>query len=295
MSPTPAPQFTRQEDEPLYPNVLYNRPVTRTAAGTLLVVGGHSGEFSQPTAIHQLAIAAGVGECRVVLPDVWAKLLGGAPGTAFAASSPSGSLGREALGRILQLAEETDAVALGASLSNNSHTAMLVERLLAELQAPVILFDDALRIMQHNLTSITQNPQALVIATMHDVFKLCGTLQIPISIRPDGGLLNKLEIVQDLRTASACSYVIYGSEIIVAADTDMVVTPINYRLSLVPTLFPAVLGTFWLQNLRTNPRAGLVTAAYVIRMASAHLGSTDRPSVSELAKALEAATRQDDW
>src|SRR4051812_16862820 len=124
-----TPQFTRQEDEPLFPNILYNRPVTRHAAGRLLVAGGHSGEISLPTIIHQLGIAAGLGECHVVLPDNLAKFLGGAPGTFFAASNPSGSLAPEALGRILELSEEADAVALGASLSNNSTTAMLVENL----------------------------------------------------------------------------------------------------------------------------------------------------------------------
>src|SRR3954469_20037555 len=103
-----AVQFTRQDADPLYPKVLYNRPITRSGGGRLLIVGGHSGEFSLPTAIHQFAVAAGVGEAVAVLPDNLAKFLGGAPGTAFAASSTSGSLGREALGRILELSEESD-------------------------------------------------------------------------------------------------------------------------------------------------------------------------------------------
>src|SRR3954470_20599597 len=108
MSSTPV-QFTRQTDTPLYPKVLYNRPITRSGGGRLLIVGGHSGEFSMPTAIHQFAVAAGVGEAVAVLPDNLAKFLSGAPGTTFAASSSSGSLGREALGRILELSEDSDA------------------------------------------------------------------------------------------------------------------------------------------------------------------------------------------
>jgi NAD(P)H-hydrate repair Nnr-like enzyme with NAD(P)H-hydrate dehydratase domain len=288
-----SPQFTRQADTPLYPNVLFSRPVTRSGGGTLLVVGGHSGEFSQPTAIHQLALAAGVGECQVALPDVLAKLLGGAPGTHFVASSPSGSLGTEALGRILELSEEADAVALGASLSNNSNTSILVEKLAAELERPVVVFADALTVLQHNIRTVTDNPSALVIATMPEVFKLCGRLGIPINIRRDAGLINKLEIVQDLRADSACQYAVFGSEIIVAAGAEMVVTPINHRLSLIPALFHAVLSTFWLQN-RGNKHAGLATAAYVIRAASAYLGATDRPAVADLAAALDRVLRQDD-
>jgi NAD(P)H-hydrate repair Nnr-like enzyme with NAD(P)H-hydrate dehydratase domain len=290
MATTPA--FIRQEDTPLYPKILYNRPVTRTGAGRLLVVGGYPGEFSLPTTIHQLSMAAGIGECSVVLPETLAKLLGGAPGTFYAPANPSGSLSPEGLGRILELSEDADAVALGASLSNNSTTAILIEKLVAELERPYAIFEDGLRAMHHNLRAVTDNPDALVIVTMAEVFKLCGLLQIPIRIREGAGLINKLEIIADLAAASRCSYAVYGTEIIVAAGGPLVVTPINYRLSLVPAIFYAVLPTFWLQS-PTNRAAGLATGAYIIRDASAHLGATDRPSVGDLAAALDQARRAD--
>jgi len=251
----------------------------------MLIVGGHSGEFSLPTATHQFAVAAGIGEATAVLPDNLAKLLGGAPGVAFAASSTSGSLGREALGRILELSEETDAVAIGASLSSNSNTAMLTERLAQEVKRPLIVFDDALTSLRQNIALVTDNPQALVILTMAEVFKLCGALGIPINIRPHAGLINKLEIIRDLASASACAYAVYGTEIIIASGGQLTVTPINYRLSLTPALFYGTLSTFWIQN-RTNPVAGLTTGAYLIAQAGADLGDTQRPSAASLAQAL---------
>jgi NAD(P)H-hydrate repair Nnr-like enzyme with NAD(P)H-hydrate dehydratase domain len=285
------PQFTRQTDEPLFPNTLYNRPVTRHGAGRLLVVGGHTGELSQPTALYQLATSAGVGECNVVLPDTLAKLLSGAPGTHFAAATPSGSLAPEALGRILQLAEDADAVALGASLSNNSGTAMLVEKLVAEIEQPLLVFGDALTILRHNLRAITDRPNALVVATMSEIFKLSGALGVPISIRPDAGLMNKLEIIQDLRSAGTCQYAVYGTEVIAAADQDMIVTPLNYHLALTPALFPAVLGTWWLQN-RTDRRAGLATGSFLLYQLGKKFGPTDKPTVTQLAGALNELLRQ---
>src|SRR5207245_2452987 len=115
---------------------------------------------------------------------------------------------------ILRLSEEAEAVAIGASLSNNSHTTVLVERLLQELKRPVIIFGDALTSMQHNLGIITQRPDCLTIITMPEVFKLCGVLGVPINIRPGGGLINKLEIIRDLAAASKCQYFVYGSETI---------------------------------------------------------------------------------
>ena len=287
----PTPQFISQTGAPLYPKVLYNRPITRSGGGRLLIVGGHSGEFSLPTAIHQFALAAGVGEATAVMPDKLAKFLGGAPGTAFAASTPSGSLDRAALGRILELSEVADAVAIGASLSNNSNTAMLTERLITEIERPVIIFDEGLVALRHHPTSFTDNPQALVILTMAEVFKLCGSLSIGINIRPHGGLVNKLEIVQNLAAASTCAYAVYGTEIIIAAGAELIVTPVNYRLSLTPALFYGTLSTFWLQN-RTAPTKGLATGAYLIAQAGASLGDTGRPSASGLAAALTQTLKQ---
>lgn len=296
--------YIRQLDQPLYPKTLYNRPINRLGGGRLLIVGGHTGELSLPTAIHQLALSSGVGECRVILPDTLAKLLGGAPGTYFAPSTPSGSLSTEALGRILELSEDCDAVALGASLSNNSITTMLIEKLTRELTRPIIAFEDALPALASDVTALTERQDALVILTMPGVFKLCGALSIPIEIRPGGGLLNKIEIIRDLADRSRCHYAVYGTEIITAShredgpghdtDPELVVTPIDYHLSLMPALFPATLGTFWLQS-TADRAAGLVTGAYVIAQAGNHLTTPDRPTISTLAKAIDHYLRQDDF
>jgi ADP-dependent NAD(P)H-hydrate dehydratase / NAD(P)H-hydrate epimerase len=287
------PEFIRQTDQPLYPRVLYNRPITRMGGGRLLIVGGHSGEFSLPTAVHQFATAAGIGEATAVLPDNLAKLLGGAPGVAFAASSPSGSLARNALGRILELSEEADAVMIGASLSNNSDTAMLTERLVGEIERPLIVVDEALTALRQNTPAITDRPQTLVVLTMTEVFKLCGALSIPINIRRDAGLVNKLEIVQNLAAASRCAYAIYGTEIIIATGPSLIVTPINYHLSLTPALFYGTLATFWLQNF-ADPIAGLATGAYLIAQAGTSLGETERPSASGLAATLSKILKNSD-
>jgi NAD(P)H-hydrate repair Nnr-like enzyme with NAD(P)H-hydrate dehydratase domain len=291
---TDVPAFIQQDGAPLYPKILYNRPVTRQGAGRLLIVGGYASEFSLPTTMHQLALAAGLGECQVVLPDSLARVVGGAPDTLFVPSSPSGSLGTEALGRIVSLAEEADAVAIGASLSNNSHTSILVERLLQEVERPVIAFADALPALQHHVQLVTDREDCLVIITMPEVFKLAGQLGVAIAIRRDGGLMNKLEIIRDLAAASRCHYVVYGSEIVVAAGDELIVTPVNYRLSLIPAAYYSVMSTSWLQN-PGRRREGLATGAYLLREASRSLGATDRPSAGQLATALDRLLDQAEW
>jgi hypothetical protein len=166
-----------------------------------------------------------------------------------------------------------------------------VEKLVAELEQPLIVFGDALTILRHNLRVITDRPNALVVATMAEVFKLCGAMGVPINIRPEAGLMNKLEIIQDLRAASSCQYAVYGTEIIAAADPAMIVTPVNYHLALTPSLFPAVLGTWWLQN-RTDRRAGLATGSFLLYQLGKKFKPTDKPTVTQLAATINELLRQ---
>jgi len=276
------PVFERQSRELLYPKVLWNRPVARLGAGRLLLPGGHSGEFSLVTGVHQVAEASGAGDCVAALPDSLVKILGGAPNTTFVASSPSGSLGREGLARLIELSEDADVLLLGANLSNNSLTTILIERLMAESERPVIAFSDALVSLQYDLKGLAEREGNLLIVTMPEIFKLAAALGVAITIRRDGGILNKLEIIRDVAAASKCDYVVYGSEIIVSAGGKLGISTVNYRLGQLPAIYYGTLSVFWAQNAK-QPFEGLMTGAWVLGQVSEKIFSDPkrRPSLTD--------------
>lgn len=280
------PVFIRQNDTPLYPKILWNRPVSRRGAGRLLIPGGHTGEFSLPTSLFQAAEASGIGECTVALPDALIKFLSGASGATFVPSSTSGSLGQEASGLLLHRAEDYDAMLLGASMSNHSQTTILLETLIRETPIPLILIEDAISLLEHQAKLLVGNENHLLLLTMPQVFKLAGRLGVSIRIKPNGGLINKLEIVRDISAASKCTYVIWGSELIVAApDRELIVTPMNHRMSLLPAVIYGVLSTFWIQN-SGDRRAGLATASYLLKDVGQSLPEQSRPTLTAALKLL---------
>lgn len=283
------PKFIRQDEAPLYPKILWNRPVSRRGAGRLLIPGGHTGEFSFPSALFQAATSAGIGECRVAFPDALVKLFSGASGTTFVPSSTSGSLGQEGSGLILHMAEEYDAMLLGASLSNHSQTTILLETLIRESSVPLILIEDAIALLEHQAELLVGNEKHLLIVTMPQVFKLAGRLGVPIHIKPNGGLINKLEIVRDLTAASKCTYVVWGSELIVAEPgRELIVTPMNHRMSQLPAVLYGALSTFWIQNIGDR-RAGLATASYLLKEVGQSLPAQSRPALTTALKSLRQA------
>ena len=88
-----------QKAKPLFPQLLWSRPMNRQASGRILLVGGHTGGLSNLQTLYQLVQAAGIGEARLAVPDVQAKLLGATGLADFLPSSPSGSIGKGAYGQ----------------------------------------------------------------------------------------------------------------------------------------------------------------------------------------------------
>ncbi len=275
--------FQKQTNEPLYPKVLWNRPVAARAAGRLLVLSGHSGDLNTPQTIYGSAVAAGIGDCRVVLPDAVRKLVGDAAMASYVPSSPSGSLGRASLAAILDLADDYDVIAIGGGLSQNSETTMLVESLLAETKKPVILSDDALVLMKHQLKEIAQRPNSLILTDMVGLIKASGALGVAVSIRPDGGIINKVEILKDYLDAGKASYVVVGTELIVGVGEHVSVTPYELTTAAIQGIATGVLGTFWTQ---AQSFEGITTGAFILARGAE---SAETRTASGIAKAVSAA------
>src|SRR5580704_8376648 len=91
----------QKPNEPLYPGLSWSRPQNRQTAGKLLVIGGNVHTFAAVGESYSVAVAAGIGTVRVILPDALQKTIGKvfAAGE-FAPSTPSGSFAKQALAPI---------------------------------------------------------------------------------------------------------------------------------------------------------------------------------------------------
>ncbi len=258
------PGFDRQSDEPLFPDIFWNRPTIKSRGGRLLVVGGHSGAFSLVQGIYQTAEAAGIGEVHAAMPDALRPLLRDAGFGIFLPSTVSGSLGRAALGELMSLADDHDAAVIGANLTTNSETGIMIESLLTRSDQPVVVTQEGINVMKFNPEAITGNPKALVVSTMNGLFDLAGNLHMPIAIRPRSGVMGKLEILHQLASISRCHYVVVDQEVLVSADGRLGLTPLHRALTPLPALPIGIQATMWLQH-RAKPYEALMTGAYILR------------------------------
>ena len=111
-------------DKPLYPDLLWSRPEQAAQAGKLLVIGGNAFGFSAPAEAFQAALDAGVGTCRVILPDRLQKTVGRIlEAGEYAPSTPSGSFAKKSLATLIDYSQWADATLLAGDFGRNSETA----------------------------------------------------------------------------------------------------------------------------------------------------------------------------
>ena len=282
------PTFVKQGNEPLFPEVFWNRPTMRARAGRLLAIGGQRNQFSLLQAVYQLAEAAGIGECQAAMPDSLRRLVGPAEFARLLPASASGSLGKAALGELLAIAPDFDALIIGMNLTTNAETGVMIESLITRLEMPVVVTEEAIGILKFNPALITGNPQALVVTTMAGLFALANHHSMPIAIKPQAGVVAKMEILQQLVDISKCAYVVCDGEVLVAAEGQMSLTPLDHSLSNLPAAPIGVAATFWTQH-RAKPFTALTTAAFVLAQAAR---KTDKPSYSTLQAGVRQALKR---
>lgn len=259
--------FLSQKDEPLFPDILWNRPTNIGRAGRLLIVGGHKNEFSQIQHIFEVSDASGIGDIKAAMPDSLRRLLPGVEAGYYLPSTQSGSIARAALGELLNIAADFDAVLIGANITNNSETAILIESIARKVDLPIIFTFEAISILKFNPDLITGNPNALVVATMPGIFELANNHHIPLAIKPNTGVIGKLQIIDQLVQISRCQYFIFDQEAIAAADGRYSLTKFHHSLSDMPAVAVGLASAFWIQN-RAKPFDALTTAGYILERVS---------------------------
>ena len=62
-------------DTPLFPDIEWNKPEQRSLAGKLGIIGGNKLGFAGVAEAYSVALGNGVGQVRVLLPDVLKKTI----------------------------------------------------------------------------------------------------------------------------------------------------------------------------------------------------------------------------
>lgn len=159
--------------KPLFPDFEWNKPERRDQAGKLAIIGGNKLGFTAVAESYSEALSAGVGEARVLLPDSLRKTIPTHITEAvFAASNPSGSLSREALGEMKALGNWADGVLLIGDAGRNSETALVYEDFIANFDGQLTITRDAIDLVKNSPSLLVDRQNTLIVASFAQVQKI---------------------------------------------------------------------------------------------------------------------------
>lgn len=241
-------EWQKQTAEPLFPNILWNRPVNKRSAGRLVLVGGHAHAFSGVQNAYQAAKAAGIGQAKVLLPKSLFKVTGALPDCMFVPNTPSGSISKEALPDVLGAINDSNGALLGPDLSHHAETASVVETVLAEAKKPLIIAGDALVVLLHAAHTLENRSQDIIVADMQTLLKLTNALELPVNTQVADGLMRKITFVKMLFKSLQTPLVLLGPDCIVIIKDGISTTSLENYDKNQNNLAYGVLATMHTQN-----------------------------------------------
>lgn len=151
--------WTKQTDQPLFPDIEWNKPERRDQAGRLLIAGGSLHALGAPAESYQIASKEGIGRVIVALPDKTKRLVGPTlPEAAFLPSTPTGEFSREGERELLEYAIHSEGVLLPGDSGRNSQTTILFEQFIKSYGGQITITRDALDIVSGQNDAIFDKP-----------------------------------------------------------------------------------------------------------------------------------------
>ncbi|MDX2776104.1 hypothetical protein PV379_01885 [Streptomyces caniscabiei] len=168
------PYWHRQTPgKPLFPDIEWSKPEQRSQAGRLGIIGGNKLGFAGVAEAYSTALATGVGEVRVLLPDILRKTIPTSiTDTVFGASTPSGSLAKDATVEMQTLGSWAQQVLMIGDAGRNSETAIAYERFLQDYAGQVTLTRDAVDLVKNSSRLIVERPNTLLVVSFAQLQKL---------------------------------------------------------------------------------------------------------------------------
>lgn len=235
-------------ESPLFPDIEWSKPEQRSFAGKLAIIGGNKLGFAGVAEAYSVATAAGVGQVKVLLPDVLRKTIPKVMTDAlFAPTNPSGSLSKDAAADIAALSAWAEGILLIGDAGRSSETAILYEQFLQDYQGPLTITRDAVDLVKNNAQALVDRPKTLLIVSFAQLQKLFQSVYYPKVLTFSMQLTNLVEALHKFTiTYPVTIAVLHKDTFIVAHDGEVITTPWDNPMTIWRGNTAAKAATYWL-------------------------------------------------
>lgn len=247
--------------EPLFPDIEWSKPENRAHAGKLGIVGGNKLGFAGVAEAYSVASTAGVGQIRVLLPDVLKKTIPASITDAvFGPTNPSGSLTKDAAAEFAMLSSWADSILLIGDAGRSSETAILYEQLLRDYAGPLTITRDAIDLVKNSSQVLVDRPNTLLVMSFAQLQKLFQAVYYPKVLTFSMQLTNLVEALHKFTITYPVSIaVLHRETLIVAGDGAVITTPWDSPMNIWRGTTASKAAAYWLWN-PSQPIAAVATS-----------------------------------
>ncbi len=254
--------WQKQTSEPLFPDILWSRPESKSVAGKLAIIGGNAHAFGAPGVAYATATSSGIGHVKVLLPDAIKKTVKHVlPDADFAPSNPSGSFSTQALSSFLDIADWSDATILAGDFGRNSETAVLIESFIEKYTGLLCITQDTADYFKTITQKLFSRQNTLLVVSLAQLQKMYINLPsiIPITYGMESPQLAEAMHIITLEKP-ICLVTKHHDQIFVAQGGEVVSNPAPENPWRVKTASRATV--FWLQN-KDNATEAISSSLFV--------------------------------
>lgn len=166
--------------QPLFPDIEWNKPEVASRAGKLGIIGGNKLGFLAVGNAYTTALEAGIGNVRVLLPDVLKKTIPATiTDTHFAATNPSGGLARDAAPDMHALGQWADSILMIGDAGKNSETAILYDDFIRDYNGQLTITRDAFDLFKQTLDVVVERENTLLVVSFAQLQTLFKSVYYP--------------------------------------------------------------------------------------------------------------------
>jgi len=252
-------------DKPLYPDIEWSKPEQRSQAGRLGIIGGNKLGFISVADAYSTALATGVGEVRILLPDALRKAIPTSMTDAvFAPTTPSGSLANDAASELAALTAWASGILLIGDAGRNSETAIVYEEFVQTYKGQLVLTRDAIDLVRTSSQLLVERPDTLLVASFAQLQKLFQTVYYPKILTFSMQLTQLVEALHKFTiTYPVTLVVLHAEQLIVAHGGEVVTTPWDNPMAIWKGEVATRAAAYWLWH----PTKPLEAVASSLRVA----------------------------
>lgn len=251
-------------EKPLFPDIEWSKPEQRSQRGRLGIIGGNKLGFAGVAEGYSAALKTGVGEVRVLLPDVLRKTIPPViTDTLFGASNPSGSLAKEAQQEMRVLGAWATGVLMIGDAGRNSETAILYENFLSDYAGPLIITRDAIDLIKNSPQALVERPETLLVLSFAQLQKLFQSVYYPKILTFSMQLSSLVEALHKFTiTYPVTITVLHKDYLLVAHNGEVTTTEWQNPMAIWRGSVATKAASYWLWNQKKPLEA--VTASFVV-------------------------------